>query len=78
MKILIISHKAIFPTLDGGSLATKKIFYDLKKEYKDVDILALTKKEEFSKFKNQTLFKVNTNFNLLKLIHKKEEIYLQT
>ena len=70
MKILIISHKAIFPTLDGGSLATKKIFYDLKKEYKEVDILALTKKEKekFSKFKNQTLFKVNTNFNLLKLI----------
>jgi len=73
MKILIISHKPVFPTLDGGSLATKKIFLDLKKEYKTVDIIALkAKKIKLSinkeKNKNQTLFTVNTSFNFLNLI----------
>lgn len=73
MKILIISHKLVFPTLDGGSLATKKIFLDFKKEYKEVDIVALkTKKEKLpvntEQNKNQTLFTVNTSFNFSKLI----------
>ena len=73
MKILIISHKLVFPTLDGGSLATKKIFLDFKKEYKEVDIVALkTKKEKLpvntEENKNQTLFTVNTSFNFSKLI----------
>ena len=70
MKILIISHKPVFPTLDGGSLATKKIFFDLKKEYKKVDIVALNAIKNIlpeSKEK-QTLFAVNTNFNFSKLI----------
>ena len=73
MKVLIISHKPVFPTLDGGSLATKKIFLDLKKEYKKVDIVALkTKKVKLlantEKNKNQTLFTVKTSFNFSKLI----------
>ncbi len=70
MKILIISHKPVFPTLDGGSLATKKIFFDLKKEYKKVDIFALnaTKNILSENKEKQTLFAVNTNFNFSKLI----------
>ncbi len=73
MKILIISHKLVFPTLDGGSFATKKIFFDLKKEYKKVDIIALkAKKENHSvnteKNQNQTLFTIDTSFNFSKLI----------
>ncbi len=73
MKILIISHKPIFPTIDGGSLATKKIYLDLKKEYKTVDLVSLkSKKNKLSlrgkKNKNQLLFKINTNFNLIKLV----------
>jgi len=72
MKILIISHKPVIPTLDGGSLATKKIYLDLKKEYKTVDIIALNTKNKSSLIKeknqNQTLFSINISLNFLKLI----------
>lgn len=72
MKILIISHKPVIPTLDGGSLATKKIYLDLKKEYKTVDIIALNTKNKSSLIKeknqNQTLFSINTSLNFSKLI----------
>ena len=72
MKILILSHKPVFPTLDGGSLATKKIFMDLRSEFDSVDLICLKsnklKNKNFSKNKNyQELFDVNTNFNLKKL-----------
>lgn len=73
MKILILSHKPVFPTLDGGSLATKKIFMDLRSEFKSVDLICLKsnnlKNKNFNKNKNyQKLFEVNTNFNFIKLI----------
>ena len=72
MKILILSHKPVFPTLDGGSLATKKIFMDLRDEFKSVDLICLKsnklKNKNFNKNKNyQELFEVNTNFNFKKL-----------
>ena len=41
MKILIISHKPVFPSVDGGSVAVKKLYYDLKTKYKSIDIIAL-------------------------------------
>ena len=72
MKILILSHKPVFPALDGGSLATKKIFMDLRSEFKSVDLICLKssslKNKNFKKNKNyQELFDVNTNFNFKKL-----------
>jgi len=66
MKILIISHKNIFNPLDGGSLASKKIYLDLKKEYL-TDVICLSNKNINSHEK--TVLKVNTSFNLKKLIH---------
>ena len=65
MKILIISHKNIFNPLDGGSLASKKIYLDLKRHYL-TDVICLSNKNINSH--NKTVFKVNTGFNLKKLI----------
>ena len=71
MKILIISHKPIFPSIDGGSVAVKKLFYDLKTKYKYIDIIALNAnaKKNQKKHKNQTLIQINTKFHFSKLIN---------
>ena len=42
MKILVICHKSILKPLDGGSVASKKIYLDLKKN--DTDVICLNNK----------------------------------
>ena len=73
MKILIISHKAVFPSIDGGSLAVKKLYNDLKTKYEIIDIIALDSNTKRNKNQNnhtnQTLFQINTKFNFSKLIN---------
>tara|TARA_Y100001978_G_scaffold197291_1_gene207926 strand:- start:1428 stop:2603 length:1176 start_codon:yes stop_codon:yes gene_type:complete len=73
MKILIISHKPVFPSVDGGSVAVKKLYYDLRTKYKSIDIIALDSnikgKTYLKNHINQTLFQINKKFNFLKLVN---------
>ena len=66
MKILIICHKNIFNPLDGGSLASKKIFSDLKKNY-NTKVICLTNQKNKSNEENIT-FQINKTFSFNKLI----------
>ena len=66
MKILIICHKNIFNPLDGGSLASKKIFSDLKKNY-NTKVICLTNQKNKSNEENIT-FQIKKTFSFNKLI----------
>ena len=66
MKILIICHKNILNPLDGGGVASKKIFTDLQKKYR-TDIICLNNKKD-NVVEDNFNFNINTDFNLKKLV----------
>ena len=65
MKILIICHKSILKPLDGGSVASKKIYLDLKKNY-DTDVICLNNKKD-NITENDFNYNIKKKFSLLKL-----------
>ena len=65
MKILVICHKSILKPLDGGSVASKKIYLDLKKNY-DTDVICLNNKKD-NITENDFNYNIKKKFSLLKL-----------
>ena len=49
MKILILSHKPVFPSVDGGSVAVKKLYYDLKTKYKSMILICFNSNKKRNK-----------------------------
>lgn len=77
-KILIIANKIVFPSLDGGSLAIKRLATTLIKQGYIIDIVCITKEEnnilasqKDPTIKNirQVIFKKNMNLNLILFIN---------
>ena len=80
IRILIISNKAAFPKLDGGSLAIQSLLQIIALQNHIVDIIAIQKNNKLTSTisnpiifqKNtaitQILFQKNMSFNLFNII----------
>ena len=61
-NILIIANKKIFPTLDGGAMAMKKMSELLLAQNYKVDIVCISKQNKPSKANNPIIKKIDSNF----------------